>query len=81
MSSRPWLAGWTAGSTVVAVAAGLLAANIALGRRIVRQAREIETGLVTARESTNAIFDLSVTNHALGQIAGHLRGVREGAGG
>ena len=73
-----WVIGWTIGVAVVLVAALLLLAIIALGKRIVRQAEEITTALDGARANTNALFDVAKTNLALDRITRHLRTVREG---
>ena len=73
-----WVIGWTLGVAVVLVAAVLLLAIIALGRRIVRQAEEITIALDGARANTNALFDVTRTNLALDRITRHLRTVREG---
>ena len=71
-----WVVGWTTGGAVVAVAAGLLVTNIALGRRIVRQAREIEDALDGARRHTAPIFELSAANAALERATRELRSLR-----
>lgn len=73
-----WTLGWVLGGAVVAVAAALLLALIALARRIVRQAGEIEEAIDGARENTAALFDLSSVNLSLDQVTRELRAVREG---
>jgi hypothetical protein len=73
MSSRRWLVGWSAGGAVVIVAAGLLLELIALGRRIRRQAQEIEAAIDAARENTDALFDVTRTNSALERMVEALR--------
>ena len=73
-----WIVGWAVGGAVVTVAAALLLAIIALGRRIVRQASEIVTALDGARANTTPLFDVTKTNLALDQITRHLRSLREG---
>jgi membrane-associated phospholipid phosphatase len=65
------------GGAVVAVAAALLLTLIALARRIVRQAGEIEEAIDGARENTAALFDLSSVNLSLDQVTRELRAVRE----
>jgi len=80
-TSGPWALGWSLGGVVVAIAAGLLLAIIGLGRRIVRQAGEIETALDGARENTSALFAVTETNATLDRVTRHLRTVRERAGG
>ena len=73
-----WVIGWGIGALVVAIAASLLLAIIALCRRIVRQADDITRALDGARENTDALFELTRTNAAVGSIARDLRAVREG---
>lgn len=73
-----WGLGWVLGGAVVALAAALLLTLIALARRIVRQAGEIEEAIDGARENTAALFDLSSVNLSLDQVTRELRTVREG---
>ncbi len=75
--SRAWTIGWVLGTAVVAVAGGLLAANIVVGRRIVRQAGDITDALDGARESTDALFALTDTAGSLERVTRGLRAVRE----
>lgn len=75
--SAPWLVGWGLGGLVVAIAASLLLAIIGLGRRIVRQAGEIESALDGARENTTALFAVSETNATIERTTAHLRTIRE----
>jgi hypothetical protein len=78
--SASWRLGWVAGVAVVAIAAGLLLTIIALARRIVRQAGEIEQAIDGAREHTAPLFELARTNLALDQVVADLRrGRREAA--
>lgn len=73
-----WLAGWAIGAAVVLIAALLLLAIIALGRRIAAQAADITAALDGARDNTAALFDVTRTNLALDQITRDLTVVREG---
>ncbi len=73
MSSGRWTLGWSAGGAVVLVAAGLLLELIARGRKITRQAREIEAALDAARANTDALFELTTTNSTLQRAAEALR--------
>jgi hypothetical protein len=73
-----WVIGWGIGALVVAIAASLLLAIIALCRRIVGQAEDITRALDGARENSNALFELTRTNAAVGSITRDLRAVREG---
>lgn len=75
--STPWIVGWGVGGLVVAIAASLLVAIIGLGRRIVRQASEIESALDGAREHTTALFAVSETNATIERTTAHLRTLRE----
>ena len=77
-TSRPWVLGWSLGGVVVAIAAGLLLTIIGLGRRIVRQAGEIEAALDGARENTTGLFAVSETNATVERTTAYLRAVREG---
>lgn len=76
-----WWIGWAVGLVVVLLAAGLLLAVIALGRRIVRQADDITAALDGAREHTTPLFDVTRTNFAIDRIARDLRIVRTGQAG
>ncbi len=78
--STPWLLGWGLGGLVVAIAASLLLAIIALARKIVRQAGEIESALDGARENTTALFAVSQTNTTIERTTAHLRTLRERIG-
>jgi hypothetical protein len=71
-----WILGWVLGGAVVALAATLLLTLIALARRIVRQAGEIEEAIDGARENTAALFDLSSVNLSLDQVTRELRAAR-----
>ena len=73
-----WVVGWVVGVVVVAIAALLLIAIIALGRRVVRQADDITAALDGTRENTTALFDLTKTNLAVDQITRGLRRARTG---
>lgn len=74
-----WILGYAIAGAVVVVAAGLLLAIIALGRRIVRQAGDIAHALDGTRENTNAMFDVAAVNHNLDRIARGLQAAREGS--
>jgi len=63
---------------VVVIAARLLLTLIALARRIVRQAGEIEEAIDGARENTTALFDVSSVNLSLDQVVRELGAAREG---
>ncbi len=73
-----WVVGWGVGALVVVIAASLLLAIIALCRRIVGQAEDITRALDGARLNTDALFELTRTNAAVGGITRDLRAVREG---
>ena len=73
-----WIVGWVAGVVVIAIAALLLVAIIALGRRIAGQADDITRALDGARENTTALFDVTRTNLAIDQVTRGLRNIREG---
>lgn len=73
-----WIAGWIAGAAVTVVAATLLIAIIALGRRIVRQAQDITAALDGARGNTDAMFDVARTNLAMARIVQALQALRTG---
>ncbi len=70
--------GWSVGTLVVAIAAGLLVTLIVLARRIVRQAEDITEAIDNARENTTALFAVTETNATIERITGQLRTVREG---
>jgi hypothetical protein len=72
-----WVAGFVAGAVAVVVAAALVLAVIALARRIVLQARDIEAALVGARDNTAALFDVAMMNHALESITRGVKRARE----
>ena len=69
-----WVAGYAAGAAAVVVAAALVLTVIALARRIVVQAGEIETALRGAHRNTESLFDIAMMNHALESVA---RGVKK----
>jgi hypothetical protein len=73
-----WVLGYTLGAVVVVIAASLLLAIIALGKRVARQANLIVEALDGARENTTALFDVTRTNLAIDTITRDLRAVREG---
>jgi len=77
--SQWWYVGWVLGVVVVLIAALLLIAIIALGRRIARQAADITQALNGARDHTDALYDVKRTNLAIDQITRGLRTVRTGA--
>jgi len=72
-----WIVGWVIGLVVVLLAAGLLLAIIAVGRRIVRQADGITEALDGARENTAPLFEVTRTNRAIDQITRGLAAVRK----
>jgi hypothetical protein len=76
-----WYVGWGIGVAVVLVAALLLLAVIALGRRITRQAGDITAALDATRENTTPLFEVTRTNLAIDRITRHLRTVRGGLSG
>lgn len=76
--SAGWYVGWAVGVVVVLIAALLLLAIIALGRRIARQADDITAALDGTRRNTLPLYDTSHTNLAIDQITRGLRGVRTG---
>ena len=73
-----WIIGWAIGAVVVLVAAALLLAIIALGRRITGQAEAITEALDGARANTEPLFDVTRTNLAIDRITRSLRAVRTG---
>lgn len=73
-----WIVGWVVGFGGAVVAAALLVAIIALGRRISSQAEDIRSAIEGARENTAPLFDLARVNLALDRIGRGLRDVREG---
>jgi hypothetical protein len=73
-----WVIGAIVAAGVVLVAALLLLAIIALARRIVRQAGAIVSALDGARANTDALYDVTTTNHAIDRITRNLAAVREG---
>jgi hypothetical protein len=76
--SQWWYVGWVVGVVVILIAALLLLAIIALGRRIAKQADEITGLLDDARENTAPLYDVRRTNLAIDQITRGLRTVRTG---
>ena len=68
-----WVLGYAVGAAAVVVAATLVLVVIALARRIVTQAREIETAIRGAHRNTEALFDIAMMNHAIESIT---RGVK-----
>ena len=76
-----WIFGWIVGGVVVLLAAGLLLAIIALGRRIVRQAEDITAALDGARENSDGLWEVKRTNLAIDRITRGLAAAREALGG
>jgi hypothetical protein len=74
-----WVVGWAIALVVVVIAAALLVAIIALGRRIVRQADDITAALDGTRDNTTALFDVTRTNLAIDRTTRGLRSVRTGS--
>jgi hypothetical protein len=72
-----WIFGWALGAIVVVIAAALLLAIIALGRRIVRQADQTTEALAGARENTAGLWDVTETNLSLIRINRGLSRARE----
>lgn len=72
-----WIVGWCVGVVVVVIAASLLLAIIALGRRIARQAEDITRALDGTREHTAPMFDIARTNLAIDRVVRGLARVRE----
>lgn len=75
-----WIVGWSVGALVVVIAAALLLIIIALGLRIVGQAKDITRSLDSARQHTSPMFELSRTNLALDRMTRGLARAREGQG-
>ncbi len=73
-----WFVGWIIGVVVVALAAGLLLAAIAQGKKIAGQAGAITEGLDGARENTAPLFDVGRTNLAVDRITRGLARARGG---
>ncbi len=73
-----WTIGFVLGGAIVVVAAALLLAIIALGRRIAAQAEAIVDALDGTRANTAALFDVTRTNLAIDRITRDLRAVRDG---
>lgn len=73
-----WIVGWVLGVVVVAIAALLLVAIIALGRRVVAQADDITAALDGTRKNTVGLFDVTRTNLAVDQITRGLERARGG---
>jgi len=76
--SQWWYVGWVVGVVVILIAALLLLAIIALGRRIAGQADDITRALDGARDHTDGLYDVNRTNLAIDQITRGLRTVRTG---
>jgi hypothetical protein len=74
-----WFVGWAIGLVVVAIAAALLLAIIALGRRIAGQADDITEALDGARDNTAPLFEVTRTNLAIDQITRGLARLRGGS--
>lgn len=72
-----WYVGWAVGFVVVALAAGLLLAIIAVGRRITRQAGDITEALRGAKANTDPLWEVRATNHAIDRITRGLVAARE----
>lgn len=72
-----WIFGWVVGAVVVAIAALLLLAIIALGRRIARQADAITAALDGTRENTEALWDTPAINHSLDRVVRGLVAARK----
>lgn len=75
-----WVVGWAVGFGGAVVAAVLLVAIIATGRRIVSQAEDIRSAIEGAERNTAPLFDLTTLNLALDRIGRELRILREGRG-
>ena len=75
--STGWYIGWAIGLVVVLIAAGLLITLIALGRRITRQAVDIERALAGARTNTDPLWDVRATNHTVDRVTRGLAAARE----
>ena len=76
--STGWIVGWAVGALVVVVAAALLLALVALGRRIARQAGEITAAIDGARANTEPLFEVKRTNLAVDRVTRDLRTLRTG---
>jgi hypothetical protein len=75
--SEWWIVGWALGGVVVLIAAALLLAIVALGRRIVRQADDITAALDGARENTAPLWDVKQANISLDRINRGLAAARK----
>ena len=75
-----WVAGSVAGAAAVIVAAALVLTVIALARRIVLQARDIEAALVGARDNTAPLYDIAMMNHALESLTRGIMRARDEEG-
>ncbi|MDQ4124006.1 MAG: hypothetical protein M3134_00200 [Actinomycetota bacterium] len=75
--SSGWYIGWAVGLVVVLIAAGLLLTLISLGRRITRQAVDIERALAGAKTNTDPLWDVRQTNQAVARITRGLATARE----
>ena len=71
-----WYVGWAVGLVVVLLAAGLLITIIGVGRRITRQAVDIERALAGARANTDPLWDVRQTNHTIHRITRSLAAAR-----
>jgi anti-sigma-K factor RskA len=76
-----WIVGWIGGVVVVAIVAVLVLYITALADRIARQAEAITRALDGARENTDALFDVRITNRAIERITRGLRMARTGGEG
>ena len=75
--SAGWYVGWAIGLVVVLIAAGLLLTIIGVGRRITRQAADIDRALAGARANTDPLWDVRQTNHTIHRITRSLAAARE----
>lgn len=73
-----WMFGWVLGAIVVVVAASLILMIIFQARKIISQAGDIIDAIDGARESTNALYDVTKTNLAIEQITRGLANARQG---
>lgn len=74
--SQWWYVGWAIGVVVVLIAAVLLVAIIALGRRITGQAVTITEALDGARANTDGLWEVRTTNSAIDRITRGLATAR-----
>jgi len=75
--SSGWYIGWAVGLLVVLIAAGLLLAVIAFGRRIAAQAADITVALDGTRDNTDALWDVRATNADVDRVTRQLAKARE----